>query len=563
MRFNKFLNLIGTDQSSESRGRRQIAAVLCALLLGGCAAAGDALDEVFDLGKPEPAGVAGRFLGGVAADEPRAALVGYEILRAGGNAADAATAVYFALAVTKPSSASLGGGGVCVVEDIGTETTKALDFLAGAPRTVPPTATRPSAVPGNVRGFSALHSKYGRLRWAQVVAPAATMARFGVQVSRAFARDLAKVEKALLMEPGTRRVFGRKDGRGLVGEGDILVQGDLAATLSLVSSQGPGSLYQGQMARRLVAAVERAGGSLGLEDLRAFAPVWRDTIKITFGDGTMHLAPPPAAAGAVAAEMWAMLVQDGRYKDAADGERPHLVVETAMRAFADRARWLRGDGTSTVAPEKLVSEARITSLMASYRRDRHVPAAELDPAPVARPENPAATSFVVVDGDGSAVACALTMNNLFGTGRVAKGTGILIAALPGQGGRGPISLVSMVVMTHKDNQFYAAAAASGGVAAPTAMVNVIAPILFGGRLDDAMSAKRLHHGGVPDLTYYEQGISETVLKSLTERGHRVAPTMALGLVNVAFCSDGLPQAPQTCAVRADPRGFGLAKTVEE
>ena len=91
----------------------------------------------------------------------------------------------------------------------------------------------------------------------------------------------------------------------------------------------------------------------------------------------------------------------------------------------------------------------------------------------------------------------------------------------------------------------------------------MAPILFGGRLDDAMSAKRLHHGGVPDLTYYEQGISETVLKSLTARGHRVAPAMALGLVNVAFCFDGFPQEPQSCAVRADPRGFGLAKSVEE
>ncbi len=132
MRFNKVLNLIVPRQSSEGRAWRQIAAVLCALLLGGCAAAGEALEEALGTTEPAPAGVVGTFLGGVAADEPRAALVGHEILLAGGNAADAATAVYFALAVTMPSSASLGGG-VCVVEDIDTKTTKALHFLAGTP----------------------------------------------------------------------------------------------------------------------------------------------------------------------------------------------------------------------------------------------------------------------------------------------------------------------------------------------------------------------------------------------------------------------------------------------
>ena len=89
------------------------------------------------------------------------------------------------------------------------------------------TATRPSAVPGNVRGFSALHSKYGRLRWAQVVAPAANMARFGVPVSRAFARDLAKVEKALLMEPETRTHRDRVEALGRSVFGPAHVQTEL------------------------------------------------------------------------------------------------------------------------------------------------------------------------------------------------------------------------------------------------------------------------------------------------------------------------------------------------
>ena len=296
---------------------------------------------------------------------------------------------------------------------------------------MPPTATRPSAVPGNARGFFALHSKYGVLRWAQLLGPAETLARFGIQVSRAFARDLKAVERALLAEAESRRVFARPDGRALVGEGDFLTQLDLAGTLSRLRSPGPGELYGGQLARALVAAVERAGGSLSADDLRSYLPAWRDTVSLRFGNRTAHFAPAPAAAGAVAAEMFAMLTAGERYDDADADERPHLVAETALRAFADRGRWLGPGGASTVPAARLAQPARIRALMDSYRPDRHVPARRLDPAPVKRLENPSATSFVVLDREGSAVACALTMNNLFGTGRVAEGTGILIAAMPG------------------------------------------------------------------------------------------------------------------------------------
>ena len=161
-----------------------------ALLALGCSS-----DEETNLGQ---IGLIEGFLGGVAADEPRAALIGRDVLSAGGSAADAATAVYFALAVTLPSSASLGGGGVCLVHDTPSARTEAIRFLARRPADVPPGTARPSAVPGNPRGFFALHSKYGVLRWEQVVAPAEGLARFGTPVSRALARDLKQVGTALL-----------------------------------------------------------------------------------------------------------------------------------------------------------------------------------------------------------------------------------------------------------------------------------------------------------------------------------------------------------------------------
>ena len=261
--------------------------------------------------------------------------------------------------------------------------------------------------------------------------------------------------------------------------------------------------------------------------------------------------------------MWALLTRDDGYDDSDIDERSHLFVEAALRAFADRGRWMNDDGSSRVVPGDLTSKARLNALMATFRSDRHVPAAQLDPAPVQRLENPAATSFVVLDRHGSAVTCALTMNNLFGNGRVAPGTGIVMAMPPGQGGRGPISLGPMIVVNKHVNEFYFAAAATGGVAAPTALLNVAAKTLVGEiSLEDAVQAPRLHHSGAPDLIYFEQGFDRDRLGALTGLGHRIGATNTLGRVNAAFCSGGLPPKPETCTVKTDPRGFGLAASAD-
>jgi gamma-glutamyltranspeptidase / glutathione hydrolase len=555
MRLNTVLSPVIHDHPKCRHLWRQFAASLATVtLLAGCGPDEELRGTI---------GYVEGFLGGVAADEPRAAQIGRDVLSAGGNAVDAAVATYFALSVTLPSSASLGGGGVCVVHDRETKNTEALEFLARAPARVASGATRPSAVPGNPRGFFVLHAKYGGLRWERLIAPAENLARFDVRVSRALARDMAKVGKALLADGQSRRIFGRPDGADLIGEGEPLRQVELAAVLGRLRTKGPGDLYIGTLAKRLAAAVNKAGGSLNIDDLRHYSPAWNETVKVSSDNETAHFAPPPAAAGTVAARMWQALIGNEGYEDAADDERDHLFAEVALRAFADRGQWLGADGTSTVPVGELTGEARLEAMMAGYRPDAHVAAERLNPAPVARRENPAATSFVVVDPRGSAVACALTMNNLFGTGRVAPGTGILLAALPGRGGRGPTSLGPMLMVNDRTSRFFLAMAASGGVTAPTAMLNVGVRVLADDMpLDQAMHAKRLHHGGLPDRIYHEKGFDEAALGTLTGRGHHVAATRVLGLVNAAYCSEGIPGRPDTCVIRADPRGFGLAASAE-
>lgn len=532
-----------------------MAAVVAVLFLLGCGS-----DDEEGLGT---VGYVEGFYGGVAADEPKAALVGREVLASGGSAADAVTAMYFAMAVTLPSQASLGGGGVCVAYDSENLEVRALDFLARPPARIPPSADRPSGVPGNVRGFFALHARFGRLRWSQLLAPAENLARFGVQVSRAFGNDLQQVQGALLAEPGMRRVFKSSNTEQLVTEGDFVRQLDLASVISNIRANGPGGFYTGPLARQLVAAVKEAGGSLESSDLYDYQPIWRDTIRLDLGRDVVHFSPPPPAGGAVAAQIWAMLDDGGRFDNASPEERPHLITEASLRAFAERKRWAYDQGLIGIGAEELVADYHIDELMESYRPDLHVAPGELGLTVETLLENPAAASMVAVDRNGSAAACAVTMNSLFGTGRIAPGTGIVLASVPGQGGRGATALGPMLVVNQNVPQFRFAAAASGGPAAPVAMVQVAAETLLSGApLQDAMASKRVLGGGDPDVVYFEQLLPGSALQALSQRGHQLVQIQSAGRVNAISCPGTIPDQPQTCAAATDPRGFGLAATAD-
>ena len=511
------------------------------------------------------------FLGGVAGDEPRAVLEGRKILSAGGSAADAATAMYFTLAVTMPASAGIGGGGTCLYRDFKSKKTEALTFVAGKPRNIPASASRPSAVPANPLGFFALHTRYGRFRWAELVSVGEKLARFGTQASRSLMRDLKPVAPALLQDPESRRIFVKPNGE-LIKEGEFFRQIDLAGTLGNIRANGPVDFYQGKFARHLVEAVRLAGGSLSVDDLRAFKPEWREpvTIKISnrigflIGTHTVYFAPPPATGGLLEAQMLGMMEEENLFNRANIQERYHVLGEVAVRAFGDRESWLRDDFSVTMAEKSLVSENHLERLAATYSGNRHLSPKAFQPAPIQRQENASATSFVIIDRYGSAAACALTMNNSFGTGRIAPGTGILLAAAPISRGRGPTALGPAMVVNNNSNQMFFAGAASGGIAAPTALTAVLARTMLGKeKLGDALAAPRVHHSGAPDITYHESIMPQDAKNFLSKRGHQIAATPTLGLVNAAFCYGGLPRDPDTCTVKNDPRGSGLSTHANE
>ncbi len=478
---------------SGTAGRLARAALLgLGLALAGCSAVNVVTSPLTGSGGPPegtPGHVAG-FLGAVVADEPQSALVGRQALSAGGNAADAAVAVAATLAVTLPSRAGLGGGGGCLAYQPGGKSVnkgvpEAAIFVPLAPPRPPGAeADRPAAVPMLPRGLFLLHARYGHLPFEQLVRPAEDLARSGAVASRAFVDDLRLVAGPLLADPQARTVFSR-DGVPLA-VGDRFVQPALAATLAQIRTAGVGDFYQGTLARRIVEASRLAGGPLTLPELYGALPAWAAPIELADGREQIAFLPPPADGGLAAAAALQVLLAN-----------PGALAEAGARAQEIAVAWRQSGGDPRALLSAVSAEA---------------------PAPVL-PPLPATTTFVTLDNAGGAVACALTMDNLFGTGRIAPGVGFLLAASP----RGvPHPLLAAALATRRSHTvFRAAVGGSGqnaaGLAAAVAMANAL-------------------RTGAP----------------------MAEPVPDPGRANVIVCAAGLPGSERSCAWATDPRGGGLA-----
>ncbi len=409
--------------------------LLLGLSLTACDTLNKASDSVFGGGvQPGQQGYVSGFLGGTVADEPRAALLGREVLSAGGSAGDAVAAMGLGLSVTLPSRAGLGGGGACIAYAPGSDSQnkgvpESVLFVPLAPRTGS-AGDRPAALPLMARGLFALHARYGFLPFEALLAQAENLARGGVPASRTLVRDLNAVSGPLFADPTARDLFGR--GGKTLTEGQRLVQPALAGTLAQLRLAGVGDLYQGAMARRLATESAQAGGTLTVEVLRGALPGFLPALTVAYGNDRVAFPAPPADGGLAAAAAFSALVRD-----------PSDLAGASARSLAAAARWRAGGGD----PAALIAATDL-------------PAAGM-------PSLPASTTFGAVDRKGNAVMCATTMGNLFGTGRMLPGLGFLLAASPASL---PPPLLSVgLAWNPRENAFHAAAGGSGQAGAPVAV----------------------------------------------------------------------------------------------
>lgn len=499
--------------------------------------------------------------GSIASDEPFATIAARDILLKGGTAADAAVAMYFTLAVTAPSVASLGAGGVCLVHNPISGKVEVLDFIAPASVNAVG-AVRPSAVPTGVRGMAALHGRYGRLPWSSVLVNAEQLARSGQTVTRQLAGDLKQAAGRILADERTRRQFADQSG-ALLRVGNPVRQIELGSVIGQVRGRGAGSFYTGPLAARIIEGVRLAGGALTAEELRNYLPKWRPAVSAYFGRDQIHVAGPPAAAGLVAAQMWQMLVTDDRYAKAAADERPHLMAEAARRAVSRRDQWGGAESDPAELASQNLSVARARELLGDYAPASATAAGQFGGAAMA-PVAPAGSGFTIVDGSGMAVTCTVTLYDLFGIGRVAPGTGIFPARAPAAGAQGPSSLGPVMVTRPADRTFRLAVAGAGGFAGSTATAHLAAKALLDKLpLAKAMAGARVHPDMASVSVLTEAGENDTHVEALSRRGHAVQRGHTLGRLNAVFCPAGLPADSvkrSDCSAAADPRGGGLART---
>src|SRR6266705_985030 len=233
--------------------------------------------------------------GMVVAQEARAARIGVDVLKDGGNAVDAAVAVGFALAVTHPQAGNLGGGGFMLIHRADRNETVAIDYRETAPEAVTrdifldpsgeadPAKSRDSAlavgVPGTVAGLALAHERYGsgRFTLAVLIAPALALARNGIEVEDDLADSLPRAQPRLARWPSSR-TFLNSDGLVLA-PGQDLVQADLAGSLDLIARQGPRAFYDGPIGDKIVASVRAAGGVMTREDLARYRAVVRAPVR--------------------------------------------------------------------------------------------------------------------------------------------------------------------------------------------------------------------------------------------------------------------------------------------
>lgn len=516
---------------------------------------------------------------------PDAAYAGLAILKKGGNAVDAAMAVQFALAVTLPQAGNIGGGGFMVYRAGGGQT-NTLDFREKAPaqasanmyldaagNVIPDKSLythQAAGVPGSVDGMVQAHQKYGRLKWAMLVQPAIDLARKGFKITEHLAADM-------------NRSMGKFDTLNMAGKnyfrhvtpwkaGDILIQEDLAKTLTLIRDKGRAGFYEGVVARQLVAEMKRGNGMISQADLDNYHSVWRKAITGQYKQYKVITMPPPSSGGIALLQLLKSVApyplnRWGHNQDST----VQLIIEAERRVYADRSKYLGDPDFYKVPVDSLLQPNYITGRMQSFNWNAATPSSSIQPGSFAGYESDQTTHYSIVDAQGNAVSITTTLNGSFGAKIFVTGAGFLLnnemddfSAKPGvpnmyglvggkansiQPGKRMLSSMTPTIL-EKDGKLFMVVGTPGGSTIITSVFQTILNVIeFGQDAQQAVASKRFHHQWLPDeIQTEETTLDAATINKLQAKGYKIVEKGGIGRVDIIVVT------PQGYAGGADPRG---------
>ena len=514
--------------------------------------------------------------GMVASEQELATQIGVNILKAGGNAVDAAVAVGFALAVVLPNAGNIGGGGFMMVHNAKSGKDIALDFREMAPKG----ASRDMyvdtsgkvidgkslythyavGVPGTVAGLTHALSRWGSMPLSQVMAPAIELAAKGYPVSATLAKTLEQEKSNMGRWPATQSIFWR-NGAPLQA-GAPLVQRDLAQSLQLISQQGAKAFYQGAIAEKIAAEMAAHPNAMTLQDLRDYKVVEREPVRGSYRGYQIVTMPPPSSGGAHLIQILNMMERwPMKQWGVNSAQSVHHMTEAMKLAYADRAEYLGDPDFVKIPLAGLTSKRYAADLAATIQAGKARPSSDIKPGKPQPYESDQTTHYSVVDKTGNAVAVTYTLNTNFGSGIVAKGTGILLnnemddfSAKPGvanaygligddanavQAGKRPLSSMTPTLVL-KDGKLALVTGSPGGARITTTVLQQIVNYIdYGMNPAEAAATPRFHHQWTPDELRIEKGFSADTQALLKQWGHKLALKPAMGRTQTIELRDGM------------------------
>ncbi len=501
----------------------------------------------------------------VSSEHALASQIGLDVLKHGGNAIDAGVAMGFALAVVLPNAGNIGGGGFMLIHDAKSGKDIALDFRELAPSqahrdlfldkngTIINGASTSShlavGVPGTVAGLELALKKYGSMKLKDLIAPSIKIAQQGFPVSPHLAAMLEVSRPQLERWPSSRAIFF-KDSHPLRA-GDILLQEDLAHSLQLIAEHGSQAFYEGEIAQKLIAEMQKHQGIMRLEDLKNYRAVEREPVKGNYRGYQIVSMPPPSSGGVHIVQMLNMLEPFPIRAQGVNGaQNIHLMAEVMKLAYADRAEYLGDPDFTKIPVTGLTSRAYAAELDQKINLDKATPSSQIRAGKPLPYESDQTTHYSVADQYGNVVATTYTLNLLFGSGIVAEGTGItlnnemddfsvkpgvpnafgLIGGEANAVGANKRPLSSMTpTMVLKDGKPFLVTGSPGGSRIITTTLQIILNVIdHQMNVAEATITPRMHHQWEPDVIRVEQGFSPDTLDLLRKKGHQISLNRSMG-----------------------------------